>query len=83
MQVHPTVRAITLSLDKTYLALIWILVIAKIIAGQISSLVVVADVIMCVILGLMSGRLGRIGIRVRRLKTERGLISSGIFVLYF
>ena len=75
MQVHPTARAITLSLDKIYLALIWVLVIAKIITGQISSLVVVADIIMCVILGLMSGRLGGIGIRVHRLKAQHGLVS--------
>jgi hypothetical protein len=75
MQVNPTAGVVTLSLDKTYLALIWILVIIKIITGQISSLVVVADVIMCVILGLMSGRLGGIGIRVRRLKVQHGLIS--------
>ena len=75
MQVHPTARAITLSLDKIYLTLIWILVIAKVITGQISSLVTVADIIMCVILGLMSGRLGGIGIRVRRLKVEHGLVS--------
>ncbi len=75
MQVHPTAQVITLSLDKIYLALIWILVIAKVITGQISSLTVVADVIMCVILGLMFGRLGGICIRVRLLKIQHGLTS--------
>jgi hypothetical protein len=75
MQVNLTARAVTLSLDKIYLALIWILVIAKVIMGQVSSLVTIADVIMCIILGIMSGRLGGICIRVHRLKIQQGFIS--------
>lgn len=75
MQVSLTARAITLSLDKIYLVLIWILVIAKIIMGQISSLVTISDVIMYIILGIMSGRLGGICLRVRLLKIQHGFIS--------
>jgi hypothetical protein len=76
MQVNLNARAITLSLDKIYLALIWILVIAKIITGQISSLVFIADIIMCIILGIMSGRLGGICLRVHHLKIQQGFISQ-------
>ena len=69
-------KAVTLSLDKIYLVLIWVLVIAKLIMGRIPSLVCIADIIMCSILGIMSGRLGGIGIRVRRLKVQHGFITK-------
>ena len=75
MQVNLTTRVITLSLDKIYLVLIWILVIAKIITGQVSSLVFIADIIMCMILGIMSGRLGGICLRVHNLKIQQDFIS--------
>ena len=72
MQPDHEKRAITLSIDKVYLVLIWVLVIAKLAAGHIPELTVVADVIMCAILGIMSGRIGGIGLRVRALKHEHG-----------
>jgi len=74
MQTNLDVQAVTLSIDYVYLVLIWILVIVKVVTGQIPSLIVVADIIMCVILGVMSGRLGGIGIRVRHLKIQNGLL---------
>ena len=74
MQTNLDMRAVTLSVDRVYLVLIWILVIVKVITGQIPSLIVVADLIMCVILGVMSGRLGGIGLRVRHLKIQNGFL---------
>lgn len=74
MQVDRDARVVTLSLDRVYLILIWVLVTTKLVIGHIPSLVVVADVIMCGILGIMSGRLGGIGVRVRRLKIQNGLL---------
>ena len=76
MQVNRNAKVITLTLDRVYFVLIWVLVIAKFVTGHIPSLVVVADVIMCGILGLMSGRLGGIGMRVRHLKIQNGLMSK-------
>lgn len=76
MQADLEVRAITLSLDRVYLVLIWVLVIAKLILGHIPSLVYIADIIMCSILGIMSGRLGGIGIRVRQLKLKHGFVAK-------
>jgi hypothetical protein len=76
MQVNQDVKAVTLSLDKTYLILIWVLVIAKLIASHIPVLIAVSDVIMCAILGIMFGRLGGIGLRVRGLKSLHGLINQ-------
>lgn len=73
MRADMELKAVTLSLDKIYLALIWVLVAAKLILGHIPSLVFMADIIMCSILGMMSGRLGGIGLRVRQLKTQYGL----------
>jgi hypothetical protein len=68
-------RAVMMSLDRVYLVLVWILVIVKLITGRIPSLVFVADSCMAVILGIMSGRLGGIGIRVRRLKIAAGFLN--------
>lgn len=76
MQADLEVRAVTLSLDRVYLVLIWVLVIAKLILGHIPSLVYIADIIMCSILGIMSGRLGGIGIRVRQLKLKHGFVAK-------
>ena len=70
MQVDLESRAVILSLDRIYLVLIWLLVIAKLIAGRIPPLVFIADISMCTILGIMSGRLGGIGVRVHRLKVK-------------
>ena len=76
MQADIKARAVTLSLDRIYLVLIWVLVIAKLILGRISSLVLISDVIMCSILGIMGGRLGGIGIRVRHLKLQHGFTKK-------
>lgn len=76
MQADLNAKAVTLSLDKIYLILIWVLVIAKLVMGHIPSLVFIADIIMCSILGIMSGRLGGIGIRVRRLKVKYGFVGK-------
>lgn len=70
MQVH----AVTFSLDRFYLFLIWFLVVAKLIIGRIPSFTPEADFIMAAIIGIMFGRLGGIGLRVRRLKLQLGFI---------
>lgn len=75
MRVNLEAGAVILSLDRIYLVLIWILVIAKLITGLIPDLIWIADICMAVILGLMSGRLGGIGIRVRRLKIAADLLK--------
>jgi hypothetical protein len=62
---------VTLSFDRIYFVLIWLLVIVKFILGRIPGMNLTADIIMCSILGIMSGRLGGIGLRVRRLKIEK------------
>ena len=73
MKGNLEVQAVTLSIDKIYLVLIWILVIAKVLCSYVFELQVIADVIMCMIVGIMGGRLGGIGLRVRKLKTEHNL----------
>ena len=75
MNVDLESRAVTLSLDRIYLILIWVLVIAKLIASRIPALITISDIIMCVIVGVMCGRLGGIGIRVRQLKVRHGWIK--------
>jgi hypothetical protein len=76
MQPDRASKTVTLSLDRTYLILIWILVIAKLVASHTSRLIPLSDVIMCAILGIMFGRLGGIGLRVRHIKTENGFLHS-------
>ena len=76
MHVDHRLKAVTLSLDRVYLILIWVLVITKLIASQIPRLIPVSDVIMCTILGIMCGRLGGIGLRVRHLKIEHGFLPQ-------
>lgn len=73
MKADLELGAVTLSLDRVYLFLIWLLVIAKLIMGRIPLLIPDADFIMCAIMGIMFGRLGGIGLRVRRLKLQHGL----------
>lgn len=68
MQFHPTSHLVTLSFDKIYFTLIWILVIAKALASRVFGVTILADVVMCTILGLMSGRLSGICLRVHSLK---------------
>ena len=76
MQADDSVKAVTLSFDRTYFILIWVLVIAKWIASRIPVLITASDVIMCVILGIMFGRLGGIGLRVRQLKMQHGFVEK-------
>jgi hypothetical protein len=76
MQVDQEVKAVTLSLDPIYLVLIWILVLGKLIASHIPSLIPISDVIMCAILGIMFGRLGGIGLRVRGLKIQHAFMNE-------
>lgn len=76
MKADLKLRAVTLSLDRVYLFLIWLLVVAKIIIGFTPPFTPEADFIMCAILGIMFGRLGGIGLRVRQLKVQHGLIGS-------
>lgn len=73
MRVDTESRAVLMSLDRIYLVLIWLLVIAKLITGQIPALVFVADICMAVILGVMSGRLSGICTRVHRMKLAAGI----------
>lgn len=68
MRVHPASQCITMSFDRIYFAIIWLLVIAKAITGRAEGMTIWTDVIMCVILGLMVGRLSGICLRVRDLK---------------
>lgn len=68
MQVHPASRLVTLSFDKTYFILIWVLVIAKAVSSYIFGLTLLPDIVMCTILGLMTGRLSGICLRVRSLR---------------
>jgi hypothetical protein len=74
MKADLELRAVTLSLDHFHLFLIWLLVIAKLIIGRIPPFIPEADFIMCAIMGIMFGRLGGIGLRVRQLKLQHGFI---------
>ncbi|MBI5954744.1 MAG: hypothetical protein HY865_24055 [Chloroflexi bacterium] len=76
MKADVGLGAVTLSLDKFYLFLIWFLVIAKLIIGRIPPFTPEADFIMAAIMGIMFGRLGGIGLRVRRLKLQHGFIKA-------
>ena len=75
MRANTGLQAVTFSLDRVYLFLIWLLVIAKLLASYRYHAETVADVIMCIILGVMGGRLGGIGIRVRKLKIRHKFIK--------
>ena len=72
MKADVPLGAVTLSLDRVYLFLIWFLVIAKLIIGRVPSFAPEADFIMSAIIGIMFGRLGGIGLRVRQLKMQYG-----------
>ena len=76
MKADTEIQAVTFSLDKFYLFLIWFLVIAKLIIGRIPFFTPEADFIMASIMGIMFGRLGGIGLRVRRLKLQYGFIKA-------
>ena len=75
MQVHLSEKQVTLSFDKIYFILIWVLVIGKAITGQVFHLVAPSDALMCIILGLMFGRLSGICLRVRSLKVQNGFVT--------
>jgi len=64
------IQAVTLTLDRFYLFLIWFLVVAKLIIGGIPSFAPEADFIMAAIIGIMSGRLSGICLRVHHLKRQ-------------
>ena len=76
MKADEALGAVTLSLDRVYLFLIWFLVIVKLILGRIPYFTPEADFIMSAILGIMFGRLGGIGLRVRQLKLQYGFIQN-------
>jgi hypothetical protein len=76
MKADHDLDAVTFSLDRFYLFLIWFLVVAKLIIGRIPAFTPEADFIMCAIMGIMFGRLGGIGIRVRRLKIQHGFMEK-------
>jgi hypothetical protein len=75
MQVHLSSRCITLSFDRIYFSLILFLVIAKAVSGRVLFMVLWPDIIMCVILGLMIGRLSGICLRVHELKKHHHFID--------
>lgn len=70
MQIHIASSNITFSFDKIYFVIILILVSSKFIAIQIPMLAILTDIVMCIILGLMLGRLSGICLRVRSLKIK-------------
>jgi hypothetical protein len=70
MQIHSVFEVITISFDRIYFGLILLLVILKDLAGDFLKINVIADVIMCVILGLMIGRLSGIYLRVNNIKKK-------------
>ncbi|MGD8792476.1 MAG: hypothetical protein PVF47_07990 [Anaerolineae bacterium] len=74
MQVHRSSEHITLSFDGIYFAVILFLVAVKAVAGWLPGLGIWADVVMCIILGLMIGRLSGICLRVRALKIEHAFV---------
>ena len=75
MQIHRASRHITLSFDRLYFSLIVLLVFIKAIAGRIAGMEILANAAMCVILGLMIGRLSGICLRVRDLKISHNFIA--------
>ncbi|MFZ5881659.1 MAG: hypothetical protein ACOY0R_20020 [Chloroflexota bacterium] len=75
MKADVDLGAVTFSLDKFYLFLIWFLVVAKLIIGRVPFFTPEADFIMASIMGIMFGRLGGIGLRVRQLKLRHGFTA--------
>ena len=70
MRPNPELKAVTFSLDKIYLFLIWLLVIMKLLASYYYQTEAVADLIMAMIIGTMGGRLAGIILRVRKLNLQ-------------
>ncbi|MBI5868428.1 MAG: hypothetical protein HZB43_09100 [candidate division Zixibacteria bacterium] len=76
MQVHTPSGYVTLSFDRIYFALIVVLVVIKALATSLLHVTLLADGAMCVILGLMIGRLSGICLRVHALKPDQTLPKS-------
>ena len=74
MRPNPELNAVTFSLDKVYLFLIWFLVIFKLLASYYYHIDGVADIIMAAIIGIMSGRLFGIILRVRKLNLQHSFL---------
>jgi hypothetical protein len=74
MRPSTELQAVTFSLDKIYLFLIWLLVIMKLLASYYYHTESVADLIMAMIIGLMGGRLAGIVLRVRNLNLKHNFI---------
>ncbi len=70
MQAHVSHQQITFSFDRIYFVLILLLVITKVVASKLPGWEILADAIMVFILGMMFGRIGGIGLRVRSLKDQ-------------
>ena len=70
MRADTDLNAVTISLDKIYPFLIWFLVIFKLLASYYYHTDSVADIIMATIIGIMSGRLTGIILRVRKLNLQ-------------
>lgn len=68
MQVYRDLGIITMSFDRIYFAIILVLVAVKAAGGKLLHIPMLADIIMCIILGLMVSRIGGIGLRVHSLK---------------
>ena len=64
MTVHLASKTITFSFDRIYFGIILVLVAAKAITGHLDGMTFHTDALMCVILGLMIGRLSGICLRV-------------------
>lgn len=71
MRFDESIKKVTMSIDMVYLVLIWVLVIARVVLGILDRGVTFTDGILCFIIGLMAGRLGGIGLRVRKLKLQQ------------
>jgi len=76
MQIYTHHKHVTLSFDIIYFVLIWVLVIAKLITSKIDYFpAIIPDSIMIVIIGLMSGRLSGICLRVRAHKKDHRFLD--------
>jgi len=76
MEAHLSSKTIVFSFDRIYFGLILLLVVLKAVTGRLPGLEIWADVVMCVILGLMLGRLSGICLRVRDLKIRHGFLAE-------
>lgn len=75
MQIHIASQHITFSFDIVYFTIIILLVVVKFISSKIPAMEIGADIIMCMIIGMMTGRLSGICLRVRKLKIKHDFID--------